>query len=74
MLHLTASALALPALSAPALAEDFPSRRITVIVPFAAGALNDLVARILAKAMEPSLGQPVIIENVTGADGSIGEW
>ena len=73
MLHLAASALALPALSAPALAQDFPSRRITVIVPFAAGALNDLVARIFAKAMEPSLGQPVIVENVTGADGSIGQ-
>jgi tripartite-type tricarboxylate transporter receptor subunit TctC len=72
VLHLAASALALPALPTAASAEDFPSRRITVIVPFAAGALNDLVARIMAQAIQPSLGQPVVIENVTGADGTIG--
>jgi tripartite-type tricarboxylate transporter receptor subunit TctC len=72
MLHLAAGALALPALRAHAAAEDFPSRRITVIVPFAVGALNDLVARIIAQAIQPALGQPVVVENVTGADGTIG--
>lgn len=50
----------------------YPSRPITLIVPFPAGGANDTLARIVAERMRGSLGQPVIIENVTGASGSIG--
>jgi tripartite-type tricarboxylate transporter receptor subunit TctC len=53
-------------------AQDYPTRPITIIVPFAAGGPTDVVARIMAEGMRPSLGQTVIIENVTGAAGSIG--
>jgi tripartite-type tricarboxylate transporter receptor subunit TctC len=53
-------------------AQDYPSRPVTIVVPFAAGGPTDVVARILAEGMRPSLGQQVLIENVTGAAGSIG--
>ncbi len=53
-------------------ADDFPSRPITIIVPFAAGGPSDAMARILAERMRVTLGQPVLVENVTGAGGSIG--
>jgi tripartite-type tricarboxylate transporter receptor subunit TctC len=43
-----------------------------MIVPFAAGGPTDVVARLLAERMKASLGQPIIIENVSGADGTIG--
>lgn len=52
--------------------QAYPSRPITMIVPFAAGGPTDTIARILAEQMRVSLGQPVILENVTGAAGSIG--
>jgi tripartite-type tricarboxylate transporter receptor subunit TctC len=71
-LHLTASAAALPALSRIARAQAYPSRPITMVVAFAAGGAQDVVARILAEPMRASLGQPVIIENVAGANGTIG--
>ncbi len=53
------------------IADDYPSRPITIIVPFAAGGPTDVVARIMAEGMRTSLGQTVIIENITGAAGSI---
>jgi tripartite-type tricarboxylate transporter receptor subunit TctC len=53
-------------------AQDYPSRPITMIVPFPPGGLTDVIARILAEAMRSSLGQPIVIENVGGATGSIG--
>jgi tripartite-type tricarboxylate transporter receptor subunit TctC len=54
-------------------AEQFyPSRPITMVVPFAAGGPTDTIARIIAEPMRLSLGQPVILENVTGAAGSVG--
>ena len=71
-LHLAASAATLPAISRGATAQTYPSRPITMIVPFAAGGLTDVVGRVVAERMVKSLGQPIIIENVTGADGSIG--
>jgi tripartite-type tricarboxylate transporter receptor subunit TctC len=71
-LQLAACAAALPAVSPMALAEAYPSRPITMIVPFAAGGPTDVGGRIMAEGMRRSLGQPVIVENVTGADGSIG--
>jgi tripartite-type tricarboxylate transporter receptor subunit TctC len=59
--------------SAPvARAQAYPSRPITMVVPFPAGGPTDATARVLAEQMRGSLGQPVIIENVSGADGSIG--
>jgi len=52
--------------------ETYPSRPITMVVPFAAGGPVDTLTRFLAERMRPLLGQPIIIENVTGAAGSIG--
>ena len=54
-----------------ALAEDYPTRAITLVVPYAAGGGNDLVARIAAEKMSRSLGQQIVIENRGGAGGSI---
>jgi tripartite-type tricarboxylate transporter receptor subunit TctC len=71
-LQLAAGAAALPALSRLARAQAYPSRPITMVVPFPPGGPLDTVARITAEAMRVSLGQPVIIENVAGAAGSLG--
>src|ERR1043166_2495605 len=59
-------------LSHAAGAQTFPARTITMVVPFAAGGPNDTVARVLAEPMRAALGQPVVIENITGANGNIG--
>jgi tripartite-type tricarboxylate transporter receptor subunit TctC len=53
-------------------ADDFPSRPITIVVPFSAGGPSDAVARIMAERMRTTLGQTILIENVTGAGGSLG--
>ncbi len=53
-------------------AQVYPSRPITVVVPLPAGGAFDVAARVLAEHMRASLGRPVIVENVTGAAGSIG--
>src|SRR5215467_2756269 len=53
-------------------AQAYPSRPVTMVVAFPAGNSSDATARVLAEQMRGSLGQPVIIENVSGADGSIG--
>jgi tripartite-type tricarboxylate transporter receptor subunit TctC len=63
---------ALLAICESAFADSYPSRPITIVVPFAAGGPSDAMSRILAERMKRSLGQPVLIENVTGAAGSIG--
>jgi tripartite-type tricarboxylate transporter receptor subunit TctC len=55
-----------------AAAQNFPSRPITMVVPYPAGGPTDTVARVLADRMKTPLGQPVIVENITGAGGSIG--
>jgi tripartite-type tricarboxylate transporter receptor subunit TctC len=57
---------------AAAPAQVYPSRPITMVVPFAAGGPVDTVARILSEPMRATLGQSIIVENVTGAAGSIG--
>jgi tripartite-type tricarboxylate transporter receptor subunit TctC len=68
---LVAMALTVLAGIAGAEAQTFPSRPITLIVPFPPGGSTDVAARIVAEKMRPILGQPVIIENVGGAGGSI---
>jgi tripartite-type tricarboxylate transporter receptor subunit TctC len=57
---------------APARAQDYPSRSITVIVPFPPGGASDVVARIVTNEMSKTLGQSIIIENVSGAGGTLG--
>jgi tripartite-type tricarboxylate transporter receptor subunit TctC len=69
------ASLAFAAVSAPiagASAEVYPSRSITMVVPFPAGGPTDTIARIVAERMSTSLAQPIVIENVTGAAGTIG--
>jgi tripartite-type tricarboxylate transporter receptor subunit TctC len=71
-LYLAAGAAALPAVSRFASAQTYPSRPITMIVPFPAGGATTTLARVLAEHMKEILGQPVVVENVGGAGGSIG--
>lgn len=59
-------------LSLPAAAQNFPNRPIKLIVPFAPGASSDATARALAHALEPRLGQSVVVENVPGGGGTTG--
>ena len=63
--------LALIALSAPAQAQ-YPTKQITVIVPFAAGGPTDVVTRLVAEHMSRTLGQQLVIENIGGAGGTLG--
>jgi tripartite-type tricarboxylate transporter receptor subunit TctC len=63
---------ALAASTAAVQAQTYPSRAITIMVPFPPGGSTDVVARIMAERMRPVLGQPVVIENVGGAGGTIG--
>ncbi|MCA0405990.1 MAG: tripartite tricarboxylate transporter substrate binding protein BugD [Proteobacteria bacterium] len=58
--------------SAPARAQDFPNRPLTMIVPFAAGGTSDIIARLAAEEMGQILGQRITVENISGAGGSIG--
>jgi tripartite-type tricarboxylate transporter receptor subunit TctC len=62
----------LAAATATAFGQPYPSRTITIVVPFSAGGPTDTIARIFADRMRVTLGQPVIVENTTGAGGSIG--
>jgi tripartite-type tricarboxylate transporter receptor subunit TctC len=71
-LHLAAGAVALPAVSPVAWAQTYPTRPISIVVGFAAGWPTDTIARIVGERMQTLLGQTVLIENVTGANGSIG--
>ena len=67
-----AALLAMLAFGGMARAENYPSRPITVIVPFAAGGPSDAMMRILGERMKTTLGEAILVENVTGAGGSIG--
>jgi tripartite-type tricarboxylate transporter receptor subunit TctC len=72
LLDLAAGAVALLGLPHAAAAQAYPSRPITLIVPLPAGGAVDALARVLAEPLRKSLGQSVVIENVSGASGSIG--
>src|SRR5262245_26898060 len=65
------TALALIACSTPALAQ-YPVKTVRMIVPFAAGSVNDLIARVITQPMSEALGQPIIIDNRPGAAGNLG--
>jgi tripartite-type tricarboxylate transporter receptor subunit TctC len=64
-------AIAAATLAAPVAAQSYPSRPVTIVVPFAPGGPTDIVARSLAQAMEKSLGGNVIVENKPGAGGTL---
>jgi len=72
LLLLIAGAAVLCEASPATRAQDYPSRPITMIVPFPPGGPNDTLGRIMAERMRTTLGQPVIVENVSGANGTIG--
>jgi tripartite-type tricarboxylate transporter receptor subunit TctC len=71
-LQLAAGAAAMPTVSRSVLAQSYPSRPITMVVPFPPGGGTDVIARIVAERIAALLGQSVIVENVTGAGGNIG--
>jgi tripartite-type tricarboxylate transporter receptor subunit TctC len=71
-LRLAAGAAALPAVSRIARAQTYPTRPITIVIAYPPGGSTDVVARVLSEGLRASLGQPIIIENVGGANGSIG--
>jgi tripartite-type tricarboxylate transporter receptor subunit TctC len=70
--QLAAGAIALPAFSSSTRAQTYPTRPITLIVPFNAGGPSDLVARVVGEHMSRTLGQQIVVENVVGAGGTIG--
>jgi len=72
MRWLLVAAMLNAAAAVSAAAQTYPAKPITIIVPFAAGGPSDAMARILGERMRETLGQPFLIENMTGAGGSIG--
>ena len=66
------ASLGLLALSPVALAQSYPTKPLTMIVAFPAGGGSDVIGRLVGKAMQDSLGQPIIVENVVGVGGSLG--
>ena len=71
-LHLAAGAAALPVLPRASFAQAFPNRPITLIVPFPPGGSTDVAARIAADHMSRTLGQQIVVQNVSGAGGTTG--
>src|ERR1700681_3267614 len=71
-LHLAAGAAALPLISRRAWAQAYPSRPITMVVPFAAGGAFDVIARVITRRLSEILHQQVIVENVGAAAGIVG--
>ena len=71
-LHLAAGAAALPVLPRIARTQAYPSRPVTMIVPFAPGGATDVVGRIVGEYLSRILGQQFVIENVAGAGGTTG--
>jgi tripartite-type tricarboxylate transporter receptor subunit TctC len=71
-LHLVAGAAALPAVMRGASAQAYPTRPITMIVPFAPGGGTDVAARIVGEHMGRTLGQQIVVQNIAGAGGTVG--
>src|SRR3954462_2675129 len=71
-LQLAAGVAAFPTAARMAAAQAYPSRPVTLIVPWAAGGTTDISLRALASATEKHLGQPIVIENRSGASGTLG--
>src|SRR5258708_6536256 len=71
-IRIFAAVAALVGATAPVGAEEWPTRSVTMVVPFAAGGGFDAEGRLFAQRMSESLGQPVIVENIAGAAGAIG--
>jgi len=67
---ISAVLIALACAASPAVAQDYPTRSITLVVPYAAGGGNDVMARVVAQKMSAGLGQQIVIENRAGAGGS----
>ena len=74
MRRILAVVLALFAIVPPALAQDYPTRTITLVTPFPPGGPSDTTARMIVGAMSKALGQTIVVENVPGADCVIGAW
>ena len=71
-MRLAVIAVAVLAAAAPAVAQDYPTGPVTIVVPFAAGGPTDTVTRLVAEPMSKSLGQQIIVQNVGGAGGTLG--
>lgn len=71
-LQLAGGAATTPFVARPSFAQLYPSRAITMVVPFAAGGPTDVIGRLLAERMRQTLGQTVVVENTTGAGGTAG--
>ena len=65
------AAIAATAFASPSFAQDYPSRPITFVVPFSAGGPTDTVTRLIAEPMSKTLGQQIVVQNVTGAGGTL---
>jgi tripartite-type tricarboxylate transporter receptor subunit TctC len=70
--HLFAAALAAVTFAAPAGAQEWPAKQVTIVVPFSAGGTTDMFARILANGLQKKYGTAFIVENKAGAAGNIG--
>lgn len=69
---LATGALALTGLASQAIAQNYPTKPVTVVVPYAAGGATDMLARVMAKAIEKYAGQPFVVENAGGAGATLG--
>lgn len=67
-----AAALSVAVLGGPAVAEDYPSKPVTLVIPYAAGGSTETMARVFSKALEGELGQPVVVRVMPGAGGALG--
>src|ERR1700742_2784756 len=72
MRRLAAIAAFIALLPAASAAQDWPARPIRAIIPFGAGSATDVVPRIVFDQLAPQLGQPIVVENRTGAGGTLG--
>ena len=72
VLGMIATAAGLASVSLPAVAADYPSKAVTMIIPYGAGGSTDTMGRVFANALGNELGQPVVVVNRKGGGGSVG--